>query len=227
MAESFIRKNLLLLQSISSVRPAEGMVVGTDGQAVRSFLPVSMISRAAADIRTPWEENGRAKWSCCIDCMELRNSVDWELSQAAVLLVRELSLLSTSESDLQSFQSLVKQVFHYSDILNESTLRAHESEGSFSFLDGLWLILLHRIQPVTSSGMTVPVPQSAVAGNEGEKRNRYSTVDTATRNRIRNLEKLQSALYSEVFSLHQNVLFIWCSWPSFSASFDNIWFAER
>eukprot|EP01037_Dinobryon_pediforme_P020023 gene20023-20553_t len=77
----------------------------------------------------------------------LRNSVDWELSQAAVLLVRELSLLSTSESDLQSFQSLVKQVFHYSDILNESTLRAHESEGSFSFLDGLWLILLHRIQP--------------------------------------------------------------------------------
>lgn len=177
----FLKENMLLLlknpETADASLPA-GMVRGANGAVMKSFLPMAMMKGSPANaviasppsrtLDTPFPSS-RAKWSCCIDCVELRNSLDWERSHGAVYLVRELALSSAED-------------MKYVDLLTQPCLPVNSmrSEEVVSPLHALWMILGHRHSPPPDAS------------------NSSGAANSSFRNQIRNLEKLQSAIYNEV-----------------------------
>lgn len=210
-AIAFVQENLLLLQIVDSSLPAgsvlplqgdEGMIVGMNGQVMKSFLPVSMLppSGARSASTTMPSRATRARWSCCIDCVELRTCDPWERSHAAVCLVREAAL-----------SSMVNH-HHHRDEIHEELLRPRFSPDlrycshlpasllttPLTILDALWLILSHRI----AAPVAVLVDDRKKPDQRPPRSNSSNNVDPNTRNKIRNLEKLQAAVYNEAIILY-------------------------
>ena len=228
-AIDFMQENLLLLQildSTSALPPGtvvplqgdEGMIVGKNGQVIKSFLPVSMLSSSsssgggggggvggAASITARYDSvavpsrgssYSRARWSCCIDCVELRTSEPWERSHAAVCLVREAALSSMNSITYLPSDDIIQELLrpHFSPSLKYcSHLPATLLTDPLSILDALWLILSHRISASSADDRTKTDSKSL-------RRAAASTPDPSTRNKIRNLEKLQAAVYNEAIT---------------------------
>lgn len=209
---AFVQENLLLLQIVDSSLPVgtvlplqgeEGMIVGRSGQVMKSFLPVSMLSSGAgggtgAGATIAPSRGSRARWSCCIDCVELRTCDPWERSHGAVCLVREAALSSMMNHPRDEiFQELLRPLFspdlRYCSLLPAPLL----TTAPMSIVDALWLILSHRL--------TAPVVEVVVLVDDRQKPSR--STDPSLRNKIRNLEKLQAAVYNEVILLLYNIGF--------------------
>ncbi len=240
-AIGFMQENLLLLQildSFSALPPGtvvplqgdEGMIVGKNGQMIKSFLPVSMLSSGSssgggggalmsASITTGYDSvavpsrgssYSRARWSCCIDCVELRTSEPWERSHAAVCLVREAALSSTNSITYLPSDDIIQELLrpHFSPSLKYcSHLPATLLTDPLSILDALWLILSHRISASSADDRTKTDSKSL-------RRAASSTPDPSTRNKIRNLEKLQAAVYNEAINECYRCLFKAIVWFS-------------
>ena len=239
-AIGFMQENLLLLQildSTSALPPGtvvplqgdEGMIVGKNGQVIKSFLPVSMLSSGgsgggggalmSASITTGYDSvavpsrgssYSRARWSCCIDCVELRTSEPWERSHAAVCLVREAALSSMNSITYLPSDDIIQELLrpHFSPSLKYcSHLPATLLTDPLSILDALWLILSHRISASSADDRTKTDSKSL-------RRAASSIPDPSTRNKIRNLEKLQAAVYNEAINECYRCLFKAIVWFS-------------
>lgn len=133
-----------------------------------------------------------------MDCMELRSSLDWEKSQGAVLLVRELLLQSPEALPLED---------NTSDIMNSGTplglvttplLFAPSSsstsvgvEEKWTVMDALWALLQFR-------NPNEPGPAEVSNTGISSNRRKKTPMNSAVRANIRNIEKLQAAIYNEV-----------------------------
>ena len=240
-AIGFMQENLLLLQildSTSALPPGtvvplqgdEGMIVGKNGQVIKSFLPVSMLSSGSsgggggggalmsASITAGYDSvavpsrgssYSRARWSCCIDCVELRTSEPWERSHAAVCLIREAALSSMNSITYLPSDDIIQELLrpHFSPSLKYcSHLPATLLTDPLSILDALWLILSHRFSASSADDRTKTDSKSP--------RRAASTPDPSTRNKIRNLEKLQAAIYNEAINECYRCLFKAIVWFS-------------